>query len=347
MAGVPVPAAAVDPAQIDAALERLEAGQLVAFPTETVYGLGGDARNPAAIEAIFELKGRPRSHPVIVHVAPGTGLRAWAREIPAAAEVLIERFWPGPLTLVLLRASGVADALTGGQDTVALRCPAHPVALALLAGLAARHPGAGVAAPSANRFGRISPTRAEHVRDEFGSALMVLDGGPAQVGIESTILDLSRLSTLGPVLLRPGAIGAAELAEVLGMPIRARDARAPRISGNLAAHYAPLAPLRLVAASELLQVPVNVGVWSYSVTAPPDHNAWQRAPSDPLHYAHELYATLRGFDRLGVSAIWIEAPPEGPGWAAIADRLSRAAAGAPGAAGAAGGAADPGNALGA
>ena len=224
MAGVPVPAAAVDPAQIDAALERLEAGQLVAFPTETVYGLGGDARNPAAIEAIFELKGRPRSHPVIVHVAPGTGLRAWAREIPAAAEVLIERFWPGPLTLVLLRASGVADALTGGQDTVALRCPAHPVALALLAGLAARHPGAGVAAPSANRFGRISPTRAEHVRDEFGSALMVLDGGPAQVGIESTILDLSRLSTLGPVLLRPGAIGAAELAEVLGCPLCAAGA---------------------------------------------------------------------------------------------------------------------------
>jgi L-threonylcarbamoyladenylate synthase len=299
----------------------------VAFPTETVYGLGGDARNPRAIERIYALKGRPHNHPVIVHVARKADLSQWARRVPGAARDLIERFWPGPLTLVLARAPGVLDAVTGGQDSVGLRCPAHPVAGALLGRLWERDPTSGLAAPSANRFGRTSATTAAHVRSEFGDSLFLLDGGPTAVGIESTILDLSRMDTEGPVLLRPGAIDIEQLSECLGILPRAPDAHAPRAPGGLAQHYAPRAKVRLVGSEDLSSVPAQVAVWSRSVAAPAGHEHWRTAPEDPGRYAHELYAVLRAFDDEGATEIWIEAPPKGVHWAAIGDRLARAAAG--------------------
>jgi L-threonylcarbamoyladenylate synthase len=333
---VPVPSPSSAPAAaIEAACRRLEAGELVAFPTETVYGLGGDARNPEAIERIFALKGRPRNHPVIVHLADGADLDCWARDLPALARDLIAAFWPGPLTLVVRRAEGVLDAVTGGQESVGLRCPAHPVAQALLAAFATRDAQSGIAAPSANRFGRVSPTTAQHVRDEFGEGLLVLDGGPSWVGIESTILDVSRLEPAGPVLLRPGAIRAEQLAPFLGRLPAAADAAAPRASGTLLAHYAPRARLRLVEATTLHEAPPDAGVWSYSMPEPASKDErsgarpiWRAAPGEAQAYAQALYAMLRWFDEEGVAEIWLEAPPDTPAWVAVHDRLARAVAGA-------------------
>ncbi|WP_262054686.1 L-threonylcarbamoyladenylate synthase, partial [Burkholderia thailandensis] len=217
--------------QIDEAAALLDAGELVAFPTETVYGLGGDAQNPAAVARIYAAKGRPANHPVIVHLAPGSDPGYWVDSLPADAQKLIDAFWPGPLTLILKRAARIPDAVSGGQDSVGLRCPSHPVAQALLRAFDARRGGhGGVAAPSANRFGHVSPTTAQHVRDEFGDAVHVLDGGPSDVGIESTILDLSRGF---PALLRPGDVSPRQIADVLGVAPRlpdGSDATAPRAS---------------------------------------------------------------------------------------------------------------------
>ena len=321
-------------AEMKRAVELLQAGELVAFPTETVYGLGADAANPAAVAKIFAAKGRPADHPLIVHL-PGAGhLEHWAREIPDAAWELAEAFWPGPLTLILKRAPGVPDAVTGGQDTVGLRVPGHSLALELLRAFAAAGGSGGLAAPSANRFGRISPTEAAHVREELGAAVaLVLDGGPCQVGIESTILDLSRGE---PVLLRPGHVRPEQIEAVLGVLPRAPDAAAPRASGTLESHYAPRTALRIVAGERLLDL-LNAMRHSgrrcgaLCHTQPPQAgmpHAWRMLPADPSGYAHGLYAALRDLDHAGTDLIVVEAIPDAPGWAAVADRLRRAACGA-------------------
>jgi L-threonylcarbamoyladenylate synthase len=318
-------------AEIRRAAAILRAGGLVAFPTETVYGLGADASNPAAVAKIFAAKGRPQDHPVIVHLGSIELLPLWAGEIPAAAHKLAAAFWPGPLTLILKRAAGASDSITGGQDTVGVRIPGHPVALELLQAFAGEEGGrvfSGVAAPSANRFGRISPTTAGHVRAELGAAVdCVLDGGECAVGIESTIVDLSRGRA---VLLRPGEITPAQVAAVLGAEVELPDAAAPRVSGALASHYAPRTPLHLVAAAEL---PARLAelrgkrlaVLARAVAAPGLKDvSWQTAPRAVAGYAHELYASLRRLDDLGCDAILVEAPPSAPEWQGVNDRLRRA-----------------------
>ncbi len=234
-----------DPASVAAAAQALRAGELVGLPTETVYGLGADAASDAAVAKIFAAKGRPSDHPLIVHVADASGVDHFAREVPAFAQKLMQAFWPGPLTLILPRRPEVGAAAAGGQGSIGLRCPSHPVAQALL--LAARALGVhGVAAPSANQFGRVSPTTAAHVQGEFGDSLLILDGGACQVGIESTIIDCTRGA---PVLLRPGRITREQVQAACGLRLLAKEdvaSPAPRASGTLEAHYAPNAKLRLM-----------------------------------------------------------------------------------------------------
>ena len=306
------------------AVAELRAGRLVAFPTETVYGLGADATNPDAVRRIFAAKGRPADHPVIVHLLDQTWLDQWARDVPRDALTLAEHFWPGPLTLILPRAAGVADVVTGGQDSVGIRVPSHPVARALLAAF-----DRGLAAPSANRFGRLSPTCAEDVRTELGdSVAMVLDGGASEVGIESTIVDCSGTA---PALLRPGMIGIEAIAAVLGRPLAAAGHQSPRASGMLRSHYAPATPLSLVRSVDLLQQVRDarspVGVLSFR-GAPGgfDPIRWIEVAADPVAYAHGLYAWLRRLDAAGCARLLVEAVPDTPEWAAIRDRLTRAAA---------------------
>jgi L-threonylcarbamoyladenylate synthase len=328
--------AMIDQAAIDAGARALEAGQLVAFPTETVYGLGADAENPAAVAAIYAAKGRPQDHPVIVHLAPEADIAHWACEIPPQAHALAEAFWPGPLTMILKRAPNIPDAVSGGQDTVGLRCPSHPVAIALLR--AFKGGQGGVAAPSANKFGHVSPTLAQHVRDEFGadgSVAMVLDGGAAQVGIESTIVDLSRLATHGPVLLRPGHVSAEAIAAVIDQLPSAPDAAAPRASGTLESHYAPHTPVAMQDTASLAQTLARlhdagrkVALIHYS-ELPPTH-AGERLPATPEGFAHALYAALRAMDGKGADVILVEAPPQGGAWLGVNDRLRRAAHGSTG-----------------
>ena len=294
---------------------RLAAGELVAFPTETVYGLGADATNPHAVAKIFALKGRPSDHPLIVHFHDPAELPRWVAGVPEMARKLADRFWPGPLTMILTRSAEVPPAATGGQATVGLRCPSHPVARELLREFAAIGSGA-VAAPSANRFGHVSPTTAQHVRDEFGDALFILDGGACDVGLESTILDLSRGV---PVLLRPGAISREDLATVLGVRPGDRDEAAPRASGTLAAHYAPATPVSL-ASRETIEAELGRGAEVAVLELGRD--------PDPARYGHDLYARLRELDTRGARRILVEAPPATPEWEAVNDRLARAAAGA-------------------
>lgn len=315
--------------EIDDAVGVLRGGGLVAFPTETVYGLGADASNPEAVRKIFAAKGRPHDHPLIVHVADAVQLANWAREIPDTARKLARKFWPGPLTLILKRSARASELVTGGQDTVALRVPSHPVAQALL-----RRFGEGVAAPSANRFGRVSATTAEHVRREFGGTVgCVLDGGAADVGIESTIVDLAGVQ---PTLLRPGWITAQQLEGALGAPLAAPGSQSPRASGTLAAHYAPQTPLILAEGDLLVELAGSltrqgkrVAVLAYSALQPlRPELTWIAAPQDASGYAHDLYANLRRLDEAGCDAILVEKPPQDSAWAAIDDRLTRAAAGA-------------------
>jgi L-threonylcarbamoyladenylate synthase len=314
-------------ALLDAVI-ALQQGELVAFPTETVYGLGADASNPAAVRRIFEAKGRPADHPVIVHLKDAAQLSAWARSVPDAAQRLAGAFWPGPLTLILPRSSHVADVVTGGQDSVGLRVPAHPVAKALLDQF-----GGGIAAPSANRFGHVSPTRAAHVADDLGDAVaMILDGGPCDLGIESTIV---AFTTGEPMLLRPGAIGVAALTRVLGRPPAPASGAAPRASGTLPAHYAPRTPSHLLSAdllrAELVQLgerDESVAVLARTTRAPDEFDGvWIDAPRDPAQYAHELYANLRKLDQAVADAMLIEDVPQEPEWLAIRDRLVRATQG--------------------
>lgn len=325
----------VDPAIVSQAVGLLQQGELVAFPTETVYGLGADASNPEAAAKIFAAKGRPADHPLIVHVPGASWLEQWARDIPQAAWDLAEAFWPGPLTLILKKQGWVPGQVTGGQDTVGLRVPAHPTALDLLRLFANANKRGGVAAPSANRFGRISPTTAAHVREELGSQVaLVVDGGDCLVGIESTIVNLSHQ---GVEILRPGHITPTQLAEVLGeMPnVRGQPScgqEVPRVSGSLHSHYAPDTPVRLVASAELMEVVSHSGAGRYGVlayqqapAAMGNHAVWHCIPADPTGYAHGLYSALRAFDHLGLDWIVVEMPPETAAWTAVWDRLRRAA----------------------
>jgi L-threonylcarbamoyladenylate synthase len=326
--------------EISHAARALEAGRLVAFPTETVYGLGADAENPEAVARIYAAKGRPSNHPVIVHLAPEADLAYWAKDIPAQAHLLIKAFWPGPLTLILKRANHIPAAVSGGQDSIGLRCPSHPVAQALLR--AFKGGQGGIAAPSANKFGHVSPTTAQHVIDEFeqetregGLIAAVLDGGQSEVGIESTILDLSRLVSHGPVLLRPGHISASQLAQVLGLVPAAPDQQAPRASGTLDAHYAPQTPVALIATEDLamtVQQLVAAGkrVAVMARQAPQSRQEselliWQQMPDQPVAYAHDLYAGLRALDLLHGDIILVEALPDDKSWQGVNDRLRRAA----------------------
>lgn len=319
------------PDAIAAAAARLAAGELLALPTETVYGLGARADDDAAVAKIFAAKGRPADHPLIVHVADAADAEAFAADLPPVARRLMAAFWPGPLTVIVPRKAGVGAAAAGGQDTIGLRCPAHPVARELL--IAARALGvAGVAAPSANRFGRVSPTQARHVVDEFDPGLWVLDGGDCEVGIESSIVDCSRAH---PVLLRPGVLTPDEIEAAAGEPLRAPDAQAPRASGTLVAHYAPRAVVRLYAADALRLALAESGVqerpagglavYSRSVEVPAGLLA-RRMPEQARAAAHQLFAVLRELDGAGASEIWIELPPAGSAWDGVRDRLSRAAA---------------------
>ncbi|NML61550.1 threonylcarbamoyl-AMP synthase [Massilia sp. RP-1-19] len=326
----------VDKAAIAAAARLLEEGSLVALPTETVYGLGADAENPAAVARIYAAKGRPMDHPVIVHIAPGADLDHWATDIPHEARALADAFWPGPLTMILKRAAHIPDAVSGGQDTVGIRCPSHPVAIALLQ--AFKGGKGGVAAPSANKFGNVSPTTAQHVRDEFGAdgtVAAILDGGQSQVGIESTIVDLSRLSTHGPVLLRPGHISADAIAAVIDSMPAAPDVAAPRASGTLESHYAPHTPVAMQDGDELLATLGKLQAAGRKValihySAFPQAHAEVRLPSSPEGFAHALYAALRAMDQAGSDVILVEAPPRGGEWLGVNDRLRRAAHGSSG-----------------
>ncbi len=318
-----------DPAAVRHAAALLAAGELVAFVTETVYGLGARADDDAAVARIYSAKGRPSGHPLIVHVADLTAAQAFAAPLNDHALRLMAAFWPGPLTVIVPRAPGMGAAAAGGQDSIGLRMPAHPVALALLREAAALGV-AGVAAPSANRFGRVSPTQAAHVVQEFGPALTVLDGGPCEVGIESAIVDCTRAQ---PALLRPGQLSRQRIEAVLGVALAAPDAASPRASGTLESHYAPVAPVRLFDAASGLPAaaaPSRPGevVGVYSRAAPAAGEGWlhRALPSAAATVAHELFAVLRDFDAAGVSAIWVERPPPDPAWDGVRDRLQRAAA---------------------
>lgn len=331
-------------ADIAAAVKALRAGELVAFPTETVYGLGADAGNPAALSRVYAAKGRPTDHPLILHLADVAELPRWVAELAAPTAMLVERlaqrFWPGPLTLVLPRAAEVSPVLTGGQTSIAVRVPSHPVAQRLL-----RAFGSGIAAPSANRYGRVSPTRAEHVREEFPAGVTILEGGDCEVGVESTILSLLETP---PRILRPGIIGREQLEALIG-PLAdgsnqpdGSNQNLPRVPGSTAQHYAPQTPVELVSADELdarieacnasgeavavlarrspeTRLALACGATSLHV------RRWLQAPAASVAYAHDLYANLRSLDKENAARILIEQVPTSPEWDAVRDRLSRAA----------------------
>ena len=320
----------LDANAIDRAARLIADGELVAFPTETVYGLGARADDDAAVAKIFAMKGRPVGHPLIVHVADRAGASRFAANLPPVAERLIDAFWPGPLTVIVDRLPDVAAAAAGGQTTIGLRCPAHPLAHALL--LKAGELGVpGIAGPSANRFGKVSPTSAAHVVDELGADLLVLDGGPARLGIESAIVDCS---SGRPVLLRPGVLARERIEAAAGAPLAEPGADAPRASGTLVSHYATQARLRIMPTEMLrtaLQVlgsdPLKLAVYSRSVPSGVAPGVvHRRMPARPEQAAHELFSILRELDREGVHLIWVEELPPGPEWDGIRDRLSRAAA---------------------
>lgn len=304
------------------ATARLRAGELVAIPTETVYGLAADASNAAAVGKIFALKGRPPSRPLIVHLADAGAIDSWAQHIPDYARRWAEHFWPGPLALVLHRQPGVLDAVTGGQDTVALRVPDHPLTLELLACF-----GGGLAAPSANRYGRISPTTPAHVQDEFGAECpYLLDGGACRVGIESTIV--SCLDEY-PQILRPGRVTAAALRAIGNVDVVERVTDSPVVvPGQVHSHYAPLTPTELLAHGEPEKWPIprsRVGFLGFH--SPPFTTAAEKRLSlEPGTAATQLYSALRALDQAGVDRILIEAPPDGSEWYGVLDRLRRATA---------------------
>jgi L-threonylcarbamoyladenylate synthase len=343
------------PDAIAACARSISAGELIAFPTETVYGLGADASSDSAVAKIFAAKGRPADHPLIVHVHSAQQVNHFGSEVPAFAQVLIDAFWPGPLTVILPRKEGVAAASAGGQASIGLRCPSHPVALQLLQACAALGVQ-GVAAPSANKFGKVSPTTAQHVQSELGDAITVLDGGACSVGIESTIVDCTRGV---PVLLRPGVLDVeqinAALSAIAGCKLllnselltstqqglqanfvdKMATSTAPRASGTLESHYAPNAKVRLMDAKAMQTAldllgedAVHMAVYSRAIMASKSERIIRRRmPDDALATAQQLFAVLRLFDKQGVKLIWVEAPPPGSEWDGVRDRLQRAAAG--------------------
>lgn len=318
---------AVSPAALDEAVRVLRAGGLVAFPTETVYGLGADAANPAAVARIFAAKGRPADHPLIVHVASAESARDWAATFPPLARTLADAFWPGPLTLILPRSAQVPDAVTGGRATVGLRIPDQPVALALLERF-----GGGIAAPSANRFGRVSPTTAAHVAADLGDRVdLVLDGGPCTVGVESTIVEVAdgRLT-----VLRTGGITPDDLAAVTGAPVDTTPTGPARAPGMLAAHYAPAARVVLAEAAEAADTVAQwvekghrVAVLAETATVPenlPEGVVVLPSPASTRDYARVLYQRLRDVDAAGADVV-VAIPPEPAGIGlAVRDRLLRA-----------------------
>ena len=347
---------ASDPASIAACADALRAGRLVGLPTETVYGLGADASSDAAVAQIFVAKGRPADHPLIVHVSAQDGgmsaVAHFAAQVPPFAQQLMSAFWPGALTLILPRRPGVGTAAAGGQDSIGLRCPAHPAAQAVLRALhdapAGQEPVWGIAAPSANRFGRVSPTTAAHVDSELGPDLLILDGGPCKLGIESTIIDCTRGA---PVLLRPGSISRLQIEQACGQKVLSneelltqatRGLEAPKASGTLESHYAPTATVRLMDAKALQAAVDMLGDVMYAAgsnTKPtiavyarsalkkvPLAILLRRMPDDAAATAHQLFAALRGFDDHGVKLIWVETPPDTLEWEGVRDRLQRASA---------------------
>jgi len=322
------------------AAQALQRGELIGLPTETVYGLAADACNAQAVAKIFDIKGRPSDHPLIVHVTDIESAKRFASDIPEFAKRLIDAFWPGPLTLILPRTQDVATAAAGGQNSVGVRCPSHPLARQIL--VAAQELGVwGLAAPSANKFGRVSPTTAAHVREEFGEALLIIDGGACDVGIESAIVDCTRGQ---PILLRPGVLTLEQLSAACGEKVllvgdmRTKAVSAPKASGTLAAHYAPVAKLFLMNKQEMEQKlaqrkeDLPLAVWSRAVLNVQSHEPsekkpaihWQQMPIDPVQCAHALFAQLRAFDTLGVNQIWVESPPSNSAWEGVHDRLRRA-----------------------
>jgi L-threonylcarbamoyladenylate synthase len=313
--------------EIETAVQALRDGELVAFPTETVYGLGANAQNPVAVRKIFEVKGRPPNHPVIVHLDSPRFLHRWVREVPQGATRLAEAFWPGPLTLVMPRAPNVHDVITGGQDTIAIRVPAHPMAQQLLTAF-----GGGIAAPSANRYGRLSPTRAEHVREEFGETVrVILDGGECQIGLESTIVACEGENVR---LLRPGAVTAAQLRRVAGEELLlGADPGSPRVPGSTPTHYAPATPMTIVPAGEIdaQADAASAGGRRVAVLAQRlplrshKYVTWINAGRRPESYARDLYTNLRTLDKAGCQRILVQGVPDGEQWDAIRDRLLRAA----------------------
>ena len=332
------------------AAARIAAGQLVAFPTETVYGLGADANNEEAVSKIFAAKGRPADHPLIVHVLDAQATVHFAQSLPDFAQRLIQAFWPGPLTVIVKRRDGAAVGCAGGQDSIGLRCPSHPMARDLLA-QCAKLGVQGIAAPSANLFGKVSPTSAAHVLSEFGAAVPVLDGGACDVGIESTIIDCTRGA---PVLLRPGVLRRDQIEAAMGQPLLMNEINpsplhatseaalgdapsltqpAPRASGSLASHYAPRAPVRLMDASSLQTAldllgddAKNIAVYARTpIKIRSNQLILRRMPSDAAAAAHQLFAVLRDFDEQGVRLIWIESVPDQEEWDGVRDRLQRAA----------------------
>ncbi len=335
----------VSDAEIHQAAQVLLKGGLVAFPTETVYGLGADAESREAVERIYQAKGRPSNHPVIVHIAPEADLSYWAAQVPEEAQALIDAFWPGPLTLILKRAAHISDVVSGGQDSVGLRCPSHPVAQRLIRAFAAGKLSGqgGIAGPSANKFGQVSPTQGSHVRDEFAElvaqGMPILEGGASEVGIESTIVDLSRLDQgIGPVLLRPGQITAQQIAAVLNTAVQDADAHAPRVSGALKSHYAPHTPIRLATANDMLSMarhhlydvskPTVYVTHSLAQSSRPQQPGvdWVTMSAQPAVFSHALYATLRALDQGGYAQMVWEEVPDAIEWLGIKDRLGRAAA---------------------
>lgn len=309
---------------MEEAVTILRSGGLVAIPTETVYGVAADARNTEALKRLYAVKRRPAGHPVIVHITGVDALGAWARDIPPFAIALAQRFWPGPLTLVLKRAEDVLDAVTGGQDTVGLRVPAHPLALALLKAF-----DSGIAAPSANRYGRLSPTTIEHVAADLGADIdAVVDGGACEVGIESTIVDCSGEC---PIVLRPGKITAADIEAATGLTVAAPNHNTPRAPGTLAAHYSPRAKVRLLRRTEIIEALTShkgkrLAALAMEVSVPrlPATQVIV-VPAVAASYARSLYSNLRALDATGADVILVETPPDIPAWAGVLDRLRRAA----------------------
>ena len=312
--------------EIETAVQALRDGELVAFPTETVYGLGANAQNPAAVRKIFEAKGRPEKHPVIVHLDSPRFLHRWVREVPDVATKLAERFWPGPLTMVFPKAPQVHDIVTGGQDTIAIRVPQHPMAQQLLTAF-----GGGIAAPSANRYGRLSPTRAEHVRDELGETVkVILDGGECQIGLESTIVAFEGGNVR---LLRPGAVTAVQIRQVASDLIVGAGLDSPRVPGSSTVHYAPTTPMSIVPAGEIDAHAASLSEGGRRVAVLAQrlplrahkYVTWVNAGRRPEQYGHDLYANLRTLDKAGCQRILVQDVPEGERWEAIRDRLLRAA----------------------